>query len=164
MRFEGIDAPGLHYGNDAQPLGKEERDVPLKWMGFTDIHYDNQARTRVSSAHPETMRGAILSRVGEANGRPVSYAFLESDAQGFTLGQGTHLDVNRLPRTLNVRLLAGGLAYPTLYTSTPYEHREFHRGVTRGVRQARQGLWTEDTTIDYVLETQADLAPCPMGN
>ncbi len=33
LRFEGVDAPELHYGSAAQPLGAEARDTVLSWMG-----------------------------------------------------------------------------------------------------------------------------------
>lgn len=163
LRFEAIDAPELHYGSAAQPLGKEARDTVLDIMGFTNVQYDNPDQTRVSSATPETVRGMILSKSGEANGRPVSYVFLEADTKGFQAGHWTHLDAARLAKTVNVRMLESGLAYLTLYTSTPYEHREVLREITKGVRESGKGVWEVDKTNDYVLESQADLAPGPDG-
>src|SRR5215468_12107038 len=58
LRFEGIDAPELHYGSAAQRLGAEARDELLNRMGFTDIKLSG---TKVTSSKPTLLPGAILS-------------------------------------------------------------------------------------------------------
>src|SRR5919206_4086357 len=52
LRFESVDAPELHYGNDAQPLGDTARDALLRWIGFQAIKYDPHQSTNVISADP----------------------------------------------------------------------------------------------------------------
>ena len=79
MRFEAVDAPEIHYGKAAQSFGDKARDKLLEWMGFRNIQFKNDS-TKVQSANPDTVRGAVLSKAAEANGRPVSYILLENDA------------------------------------------------------------------------------------
>src|SRR5437763_1805545 len=78
LRFEGVDAPELHYGVDAQPLGATARDALLDWIGFTAIEYDQHRKTQVRSATPTSVRAAIFAQMVEVNGRPVSYVLVET--------------------------------------------------------------------------------------
>ncbi|MGH3699944.1 MAG: hypothetical protein ACRDRU_18695 [Pseudonocardiaceae bacterium] len=72
LRFEGVDAPELHYGTAAQPLGDTARDALLGWIGFTEIEFDKNRSTKVTAAEPTTVRAAILAQMVEVNGRPVA--------------------------------------------------------------------------------------------
>jgi endonuclease YncB( thermonuclease family) len=52
LRFEGIDAPELHYGNVFQPAAKEARTHLLKdILGFTEIEYKEKRQSQPSSCH-----------------------------------------------------------------------------------------------------------------
>src|SRR6266568_8961922 len=73
LRFEAVDAPELHYGSAAQPLGAEARDALVAWMGFTEVTFLHEGSTMVKSAKPDRVDGAILTQMAEAHGRPVSY-------------------------------------------------------------------------------------------
>jgi endonuclease YncB( thermonuclease family) len=154
LRFEGVDAPELHYGSDAQPLGSEARDALLGWMGFANLEYDG---TRVTAADPAEVRGAILSKAAEANGRPVSWVFLEADAPPGQSGDWVALTPDVLARTMNHRLLESGTAYYTVYTSTPL--RADLRAVAEEARQNGAGVWAEDTTDQFVLADQSSIGP-----
>jgi endonuclease YncB( thermonuclease family) len=154
LRFEGIDAPELHYGAAVQPLGKEARDQLLDWMGFTNIEFTGN---KVTASDPEQIPGAILSVAAEANGRPVSYVLL--DAKKLDDGQWVKVDDALLKQTLNFRLLEAGLAYYTVYTSAPLSHREFLRQVASKARDKKLGVWGEDRTSEFVLIDQKSISP-----
>jgi Staphylococcal nuclease homologue len=159
LRFEGVDAPELHYGSAAQPLGAEARDALLSWMGFDDIVYANGNSTKVESSSPESIPGAILTQAAEANGRPVSYVLLEEQANTLEEGTWVQLQEDLLKATMNYRLLTSGMAYYTVYTSTPLTHRQLLREASAGARQAAQGVWPLDSSSDFILEDQASIDP-----
>ncbi len=156
LRFEAIDAPELHFGKEAQPLGAESRDALLKLMGFSGIQYTNGG-LQVSASSPSRVRGAILSTAAEANGRPVSYVLLERDAPNVKDGSSIGVDETILRRTMNDRMLENGLAYLTVYNTTPQAHRAFFRGVSATARQSRKGVWAADKTGDFTLDSQASI-------
>lgn len=158
LRFEAIDAPELHFGKDAQPLGAESRDALLQLMGFSGIQYTN-AGLQVSASNPARVRGAILSTAAEANGRPVSYVLLERDTAGLKDGSSIDATETILRRTMNDRMLENGMAYLTVYTTTPEAHRTFLRGVAATARQARKGVWAVDRTSDFTLLNQDSIGP-----
>lgn len=159
LRFEGVDAPELHYGSAAQPLGAEARDAVLSWMGFDNIVYVDDQSTRVKSADPGSVPGAILSQAAEANGRPVSYILLEQQASQLKEGTWVNLPEDLLKETINYRLLTSGMAYYTVYTSTPFVHRQLLREASASAREAERGVWQLDMTSDFVLEDQSSLGP-----
>lgn len=111
LRFEGIDAPELHYGSAAQPMGREVRDRLLNMLGFKQVEYAGGESHRVVSATPETIPGAILSQSVETNGRPVSFILLEQQASKYKDGKWVEVDDNLLDKTINLQLLAQGMAY-----------------------------------------------------
>ena len=140
LRFEGVDASELHYGSAAQPLGAEARDALLSWMGFDQIVYLNDHSTMVKSARPERVPGAILTQAAEANGRPVSYILLDQQAGQLEEGTWVNLQEDLLRATINYRLLTSGMAYYTVYTSTPLVHRQLLREASASARKAGQGV------------------------
>jgi endonuclease YncB( thermonuclease family) len=154
LRFEAVDAPEIHYGKAAQPFGKEARDQLLAWMGFENIRCYPNEPDRVESCEPEIVRGAILSKAAETNGRPVAYVMLEEDAACLEDGDWVRLDEDLLEKTINYRLLDEGMAYYTVYTSTPFDHREFLSKVASRARGANRGVWELDMTSEFVLEDQ----------
>ena len=159
MRFEGVDASELHYGSAAQPLGARARDALLSWMGFDNIVYVNDQSTMVKSADPASVPGAILTQAAEANGRPVSYIFLGQQASQLEEGTWVNLQEDLLKATINYRLLTSGMAYYTVYTSTPLVHRQLLRGASAAAREAGLGVWQLDTTSDFVLGDQSSIDP-----
>lgn len=159
LRFEGVDAPELHYGRYAQPLGAESRDRLLEWMGFQKIEYVNNNEKEVKSSQPKSVPGVILTKAAETNGRPISYVLLEDSAENLTDGDWMRVDEDLLVQTLNYRLLAEGLAYYTVYTSTPQAHRELLRQVAATARDQTLGVWELDTSENFVLNNQDSIGP-----
>jgi endonuclease YncB( thermonuclease family) len=153
LRFEAIDAPELHFGNDAQPLGAEARDALLKLMGFKGVQFKGTTET-VASSQPERLRGAILSQAAEVNGRPISYVLLEADAGKQPDGARVKPDAGLLGRTLNDAMLRSGLAYYTVYSSTPVAQRDYFRGVAAEAQRKKLGVWKLDATAGFKLEAQ----------
>lgn len=159
LRFEGVDAPELHYGTDAQPLGDTARDALLDWIGFTAIEYDQPRKIRVRRATPDSVRAAILAQMVEVNGRPVAYVLVDSAGPAPADGAWVNVDDGLLDQTLNARLLSEAQAYYTVYTSTPVSHRSHLRAVAAGARAAGGGVWGRDTTADWILTDQASIGP-----
>ncbi|MDQ3901889.1 MAG: nuclease [Actinomycetota bacterium] len=159
LRFEAVDAPELHYGIDAQPLGATARDALLDWIGFTTIEYDQHRKVQVRSATPTSVRAAIFAQMVEVNGRPVSYVLVETAGNLPADGGWVNVDEALLDETLNARLLSEAQAYYTVYTSTPVGHRSHLRAVAGGARTAGRGVWSLDTTADWVLADQASIGP-----
>jgi endonuclease YncB( thermonuclease family) len=158
LRFEGVDAPEVHYGKAAQPLGTEVRDHLLAWIGFMDVSYRPDGVTVVDGT-PDTVRAAILSQMAEVNGRPVSYLVVDQDDALPPDGTWVHVDDALLDRTVNARLLREGLAYLTLYTSTPKRHRRRLRSIAAEARAANRGVWAIDDTVGWLLTEPDDIGP-----
>lgn len=157
LRLEGVDAPELHYGDFAQPLGDTARDALLARLGFTHIRFQG---TKVQDADPpEGIRGAILTKGAETNGRPVSYALLEADSAGLEDGAVVVVDRGLLERTLNHWLLRTGTSYYTVYTSTPFKDRRILREAALAARGAGLGVWGIDSTSQFRLRSQQDIGP-----
>ncbi len=154
LRFEGIDAPELHYGDLEQPLGAKSRDVLLATMGFTNISVQNR---QVRASTPATIRGLIFSQAAEGNGRPISYVLVGTAANGFDSGSRVELSTLLLQKTLNAKMLENGMAYYTVYSSTSPEHRSFLRGLTLKARAAKLGVWAIDQTNNFRLKQQSDI-------
>ncbi len=159
LRFEAVDTTELHYGTAAQPLGKEARDKILSWMGFSNIEYFPNDPNRVKSSEPDAVRGAILTKAADANGRPIAYVLLEDDADTLDDGGWVQVDDALLQKTINFWQLDEGIAYYTVYTSTPFNHRELLREVASRARTARSGVWEIDMTTEFVLENQESIGP-----
>lgn len=110
LRLEAVDAPEVHYGNASQPLGVKFRDQFLDWVGFRNIKFEDEKKpNRVTSAEPDTIPGAILSKSAEVNGRPISYLLLDPDVEqlrgndGNPVKDGDSIEVNNqvLQKTIN---------------------------------------------------------------
>jgi endonuclease YncB( thermonuclease family) len=158
LRFEAIDAPELHYGADEQRLGRAARDRLLEKIGF-QVQYDPADRNKVATAEPEYVKGAILSTSSDPNGRPVSYVLVGPEAAGLNDGDWVAVHDRLLSRTLNFWLLAEGLAYYLVYTSTPESHRGFFRDVAASVRREGAGVWGSDETSEFILRGQESIGP-----
>jgi endonuclease YncB( thermonuclease family) len=156
LRFEGIDAPEVHYGRYAQPLGDEARDFLLKKMGFRKIKFQGD---RVQSADPDTIVGVILTQAADVNGRPISYVLLEEDANRLENGDWTRVNSELLRQTLNFEMMAQGRAYYTVYTSTPQSHRQVLREAALAAREQDLGVWAADTTSIFRLEDFDSIIP-----
>jgi endonuclease YncB( thermonuclease family) len=155
LRFQGIDAPELHYQGEAQPFGRQARNVLLNELDYGLIRYSNLT---VTSAE-RRVYGAVLAKEAEAHGRPIAYLLWESDADGLQDGTKTDLDAARLKKTMNYLMLEQGMAFPLFYTSMPAAHREVFRAAAKQARQDRIGLWPQDLTRGFDLTDNASIGP-----
>jgi endonuclease YncB( thermonuclease family) len=154
LRFEGIDAPELHYAGQMQPMGRESRDRLLEWIGFRNIQFD---KLTVSGSNPERVRGAILSAMVEKNGRPVAYVLGASEASGLRDGSSIAVDDTRLRLTLNALSLEKGMSYFTVYNSMPEAQIRTFQQLTQKARAAKLGVWAKDKTGDFTLENAGSI-------
>jgi endonuclease YncB( thermonuclease family) len=152
LRLEAIDAPELHYGLARQPLGVESRDLLLNLMGFRGVSFEPGGRpTRVLSAEVPEVRGAIFTKGVDPNGRPVSYVATDVPA-AFLDHDWIRLDGALLAGTMNAQMLDSGLAYYTVYTSTPLAHRQALSEIAMRAKTENRGVWALDSTPEWVLE------------
>ena len=158
LRFEAVDAPEVHYGTAAQPMGADARNALLSWIGFRDVVFDGGQPNRVVSAEPESVPAVVLSAGADPYGRPIAYV-LVGDGDLPEDGTWTLVDEALLSRTLNARLVEEGVAYPTFYTSTPQPHREQLRALARAAREQGRGVWAVDDTAEFELTDQASIGP-----
>ena len=91
----------------AQPLGDMARDRLLDWMGFENITF---AGNKVKTAEPGQIPGAILTKAGEPNGRPVSYVLLGDEVNTLENGDWIFVGEDLLEKTINYRMLQEGTA------------------------------------------------------
>ena len=154
LRFEGIDAPELHYGGTLQPLGRESRDRLLEWIGFRNVRY---RELTVSGSSPERVRGAILSASVERNGRPVAYVLGNAEATGLRDGSNMNVDDTRLRLTLNALSLERGMSYFTVYSSMPEAQIKTFRALTEKARTTKLGVWARDKTGEFTLENAGSI-------
>jgi endonuclease YncB( thermonuclease family) len=156
LRLEGIDAPELHYENVAQPFSKEPRDALLIWFGFADVTYTPKG-LQVKTSNPKSVRGVILAQAAEVYGRPINYALLERDAKQLEDGSRITVSIDLLSRTINAHMLETGMAYYTVYSSQPAEHRTAFRAITETARREKRGVWAVDVTNEFMLSTLEDV-------
>jgi len=156
LRLEGIDTPETHYGPHAQPMGERARDWLLEQAGFSDVVF-NEAGT-VTQASPERRAAVVLTKAFDPNGRPISYVLLDEDDAPAD-GEWTDVDAELLRRTLNARSLSEGVAYLTLYTSTPATHGRTLRALAREAREEDRGVWAVDETGEFRLADQGSIGP-----
>jgi endonuclease YncB( thermonuclease family) len=154
LRFEGIDAPELHYGGTLQPLGRESRDRLLEWLGFRNVRYSNLI---VAGSSPQRVRGAILSAMVERNGRPVAYVLGQAEATGLQDGSSISVDDTRLRLTLNALSLEQGLSYFTVYNSMPEAQIKTFKALAMKARGAKLGVWARDKSNEFTLENAGSI-------
>ena len=159
LRFEAVDAPEVHYGTFAQPMGDVARDAMLRRLGFTSVNFGGGTDNVVISSTPDRLRGLILSKAADANGRPISYVLTGGDADNLDHGQWNFVGQNILQRTVNWFLLENGYAYYTVYTSTPQSHRNVLRPIAEQARQNGSGVWSTDDTSDFILDDHESIDP-----
>ncbi len=159
LRFEGIDTPELHYNGEEQGLALPARDALLRQVGFTNVHDSGPSEYTVSTATPSSIDGTILASGVDPNGRVIAYACDKSVLTSRADGKWAAVSNTTIDRSFNGKLLAGGEAYLTLYTSTPMQHRAHLRAVADKARQAGRGVWAVDATASFPLRSQADIGP-----
>lgn len=141
LRLEGIDAPELHYLAQSQRLGDAARDTLLHALGIEDAHIDHDLVTRAPA-----VRGSILTRSIDPNGRVIAYAFRD-DAP------------IEVASSVNAAMLRGGMAYPLAYDTQPVEDRELFARLARAARRQRLGVWAHDRTPAFGLASERSIGP-----
>lgn len=154
LRLEGIDAPETSYGPGGQPLGPAARDRLLALAGFTDIRREPGSQ-RITSARPaEGVPAAILSRLVDADGRPVCFLLVDGELPP----DGEWVPVSTRA-AVNDALLADGSAYLTLYDSLAPPLRRRLRATAQAARDAGHGVHARDATREFELIDQASIGP-----
>jgi endonuclease YncB( thermonuclease family) len=160
VRLEAIDALETHFGGTHQELAGANagRDALLAALGFTNVTFWPDLPNRVRSADQDSVRGHVLSRGVDADGRVVAFVHpgdaVEPD------GADVWVDEERAGASVGARLLASGDAYPAFYATLPASLREPLAELSRGARERRPpaGLWPRSTADPDGPATVADLA------
>lgn len=158
LRFQGVDAAELHYGGGRQPVAKYARNVLLYLMGFGRVRYQELTVRSVENR----VTGAILTRGTEVYGRPISYLLRETDLKGLHDGQEIPEDADITPllrQSLNYRMLEQGMLYYLAYDSMPKAHRELFRNAAAEARRDGLGVWVQDSTSEFTLESSSSIGP-----
>jgi len=161
LRFEGIDAPELHYMAHFQPMGDQARDcLLLDIIGFNDVKYKptstNQPQTDVTGSNPSVIPVIIATSGLETHGRPISYVF-PNDNQ-FEDGATAPLDPEKLIESFNYKMLESGFAYLLAYTSMPAAHYTIFKQVANNARSNNLGVWKNNATHDFTLTSEQSIA------
>ncbi len=162
LRLDAIDALETHYTPRAHggftqhqplPLAHAPADRLLALLGFSDVKRD---RETVTSATPDQTPGHILTRFADRYGRPVAFAYA-GGADHPDLSQ-VHVTGPMLRRSVNHRLLAEGLVYPTFYSKLYPDLRAELTATAEAARKTGAGVWTSDaTTSGATVTSLADL-------
>lgn len=150
LRIEAIDTLETHYappsggGSLHQPLDHAHRatDALLQFVGIENIEWDNRHETITDAI--DGVRGYILARTVEKNGRPV--AFVYSGVPSEADGADVMLDVARLEESYNYMALAKGHAYATFYRGLFHDLRDSLASAAKSARKASLGVYQDDKT------------------
>jgi endonuclease YncB( thermonuclease family) len=156
LRFQGIDAPELHYNGEIQPLSRQARNVLLNRMGFGRITYNRGLTVQETE---NRVRGVVLAKEAETHGRPISYLLLASNGAGMADGDQVEAGEALLQKTLNYMMLVEGMAYYLGYDSMPEAHRDLFREASRSARNVGLGVWQQDATDNFDLEDESSIGP-----
>ncbi len=162
LRLDAIDALETHYTpathgartlHQLLQLAHAAGERLLNLLGFTDVVRNGET---VTSATPDATPGYILTRFADKYGRPVSLAYAGTTDQSDL--QPIYTDVGLLRASVNYRLLAEGLVYPTFYSQLYPDLRADLTAAAGNARTAKEGVWASDaTTSGATIQTLADL-------
>lgn len=144
LRMEAIDALETHFCGFHQPLtlARKATNFLLFSLGIDDVVW-NGSKSEILYAEDGTV-GYILSRTTEKNRRPVAFAF----AGGIDEKDGSEvlLDSDLLKKSLNYKLMAKGLVYPTYYNGLFCDLRAEFTKAAAEAKSEGKGLWPQDKT------------------
>jgi endonuclease YncB( thermonuclease family) len=162
LRLDAIDALETHYTPRAHggftqhqplPLAHAPADRLLALLGFSDVKRD---RETITSATPDQTPGHILTRFADKYGRPVAFAY--AGTAGETDLTQVHVTAAMLRKSVNYRLLAEGLVYPTFYSKLYPDLRLELTAASQAARKTGNGVWASDaTTSGATITSVADL-------
>jgi endonuclease YncB( thermonuclease family) len=127
LRYEGIDAMEKAA---RLPFSADATRANLEFLGRPDVNPD--------------LRGHVLARQLDPNGRPISFVFLGDalDADGASV----FLSPEGMRESVNFKLLRAGHAYPLFYDTLFDDLRESLIEAAVEAREMRRGLWSADVT------------------
>jgi endonuclease YncB( thermonuclease family) len=157
LRLDAIDAPEKDFQGEAQPLALPARDALLTRIGFTDVGF-SEGET-VESATPTELPAAIASSLVEVNGRPVALLYTGADAERFADRADVEVDDALVDVSVNAEQTRNGLAYITVYSTTPENVRARFVALGRAARDAGGPVWAADRSGGFTLRTHADVGP-----
>jgi endonuclease YncB( thermonuclease family) len=145
LRFEGIDALELHFEGSHQPrpLADTARDFLTGLLGLNPVPY--KPPDGVSVLPPvdrDATRGFILSRALEAHGRPVAFVFDGEPPQPD--GSELVLKPALLRKSVNLKSMAAGHAYPLYYDTLFVDLRDAFTQAAATAREKGLGVWASD--------------------
>jgi endonuclease YncB( thermonuclease family) len=149
LRFEGIDAPELHYVSEMQPYSKSSRDYLLNLCRFFNIAYklsNGGESVTVNTSKPERIKAYIATNGFEPHGRPISYLFLGANDKN---GKISTITTEELKQSLNYKMLAEGYAYLLTYSSMPKAHIDLFRAAAVRAKIQRKNIWAVDRTSNF---------------
>lgn len=158
LRFEEVDATELHYREQAQPLGAWARDWLLKMIGFTNVTYGPDGES-VDTCDQLEIDGYILFKGYDVYGRPICYVFIGDLPEGIKSGTWVNLTTALLKQSLNYVMLRKGIAYLTIYSSSPEEHRQALISAARAAEKEKLGVWALDQTNEFTFTGLGSIGP-----
>jgi hypothetical protein len=151
LRLEAIDALETHFaaggrlGIVHQPLdlAVAARDRLLAMLGIDGVALtaDGAAVAAAGDGTP----GFVLSRAVDVNHRPIAFAFA-GEPPALLDEDAVMLDVPLLQGSVNHRLVAEGLVFPTYYTGLFHDLRDAFTTAAEAARAQGLGLWPRDRT------------------
>ncbi|MCR5860066.1 hypothetical protein [Mesorhizobium sp. J428] len=148
LRIEGIDSLETHYEGFAQPLAiaKSATDALLRAFGIPVLTY-NLNFTKIVTAG-DSVEGAIVAADVDGYDRPIAYALLGDHglADGAELPALTDAIVEM---TINYKLAAEGLVYPTFYTTTNETGLAAISRAAAAAIEDKRGIWAFDRSPGF---------------
>lgn len=148
LRIEGIDSLETHYLGFAQPLAiaKSATDALLRAFGIPVLTY-NLNFTKIVTAG-DSVEGAIIAADVDGYDRPIAYALLGDHGlvDGAELPALTDAIVEM---TINFKLAADGLVYPTFYTTTNETGLAAISRAAAAAIEDRRGIWAFDRSLGF---------------
>lgn len=149
LRLEAIDALETHFeaggaiGRVHQPPSPATaaRDRLLALLGITGVVLAPDGAT-VTAAQDGTA-GFILTRAVDVDHRPIAFAFAGEPPAS---ADAAWLDVPLLEGSVNHRLAAEGLVFPTYYAGLFHDLRAAFTAAAAAASAAGLGLWPDDRT------------------
>ncbi|MCM0019525.1 MAG: hypothetical protein NBV67_05990 [Tagaea sp.] len=175
LRFEAIDALETHYqqggdefGHQPKGLAQAARDRLIELLGITGVVWGKSEKSPKIKSAGDDKPGYILTRGADNRkyGRPV--AFVYAGKAPVADGQRFRLEANHLRKSVNYRVAAEGLVYPTYYRKLFGDLRdEFDDAIANARKTAKSGsLYAKDRTnkgLDLstktVIATDAPIMP-----
>lgn len=144
IRFDAIDALETHYKNFHQNelWSIAARDFMIRQMGFGEVRFYANLPYKVENAELHPVRGYIISKDIESQGRVVGFVF-PGDTE-FVDGAEVFADADFIENSVNAKLLEEGLVYPTFYSTLPVDLVEPLKKKAKAARKTGKGLWPQN--------------------